>query len=492
MRSRHNGSRATRRRSIGSLLALVITVSAAAGCTQDGGVANSASSTTPASNDTTGSTPSVSDGRSPSTNGGSTGQGRASTSPAASSGCVFSTKVTVAFCESFNSATPDPGTRSGDLDATVWGVSRTNTLTNWTQGQFNVFKTATLVGCGPDHSVTPPNDVRICDGRLHEAVADGTGQSTLAMYPKQPFDIADRTGTAVFDVSADSGGTHNAWPEFWWTDQPVPATHGHMASQAPYAKNSFGFDISGCDGDTTGTKTGVDKMMITRNSAFEAIPFTKVDCVEKGSSTGGLNHFEVRLSKTRAEVWASDPGSDDIRLIADADLDMPLTRGVIWIEDVHYNACKPGFGVPQCDHSFAWDNVGFDGPTPYRDLTFDVQDALTPGDGGVNLGYFVSTNPTKVVAKDVHWDKTPAKQFIAFNWFPWDATVPSLRVNGGPWHDTPWPFDDETFAWRTIAVPVPLDELRTGDNTIEFKYPNSTGTVVTNIDVILTDAASVP
>ena len=52
--------------------------------------------------------------------------------------------------------------------------------------------------------------------------------TTLAMYPKQPFDFAGRTGTVAFDVTNDTSGTHGTWPEFWLTDQPVPApfTHG--------------------------------------------------------------------------------------------------------------------------------------------------------------------------------------------------------------------------------------------------------------------------
>ncbi len=402
--------------------------------------------------------------------------------------CVFSHAVTLAFCDPFTVATPNAATRTGALDSNVWSVSRTNTLTNWTQGEENYWKSATLVGCGADQTVNAPNDVQICNGRLFEAVSDGAGQSTLAMYPKQPFDIAARTGTVVFDVSADSAGVHNAWPEFWWTDQPVPAPHGHLSAQDPYAANSFGFSIAGCDGN----QTGVDKMMITQNFAYTTIPFTSLGCVTKGSPTGGLNHFEVRISQTHVEVWASEPGSTVVKEIAFSDYTLPLTRGVIWMEDVHYNACKPGFGTPQCDHTFAWDNVGFDGPTPYRDLTFDVPDAADPAAGGLNLSYRVTTNPTAVTAPGVYWNQAPTKQFVAFNWFSWEAAVPSVRVNGGQWHDTPWPFDSETFVWRTIAVPVPMSEVKPGNNMIEFKFSGANGTTVANVNLILIAAGPVP
>jgi hypothetical protein len=401
--------------------------------------------------------------------------------------CVFSKAeqpLVVAFCDSFDEPTRDPATRSGDLDATVWGVSRTNTFVNMGQGQYNDWLPATLKGCGSsDEKVSPPDDVRICDGRLHDAVTDGGGQPTLAMYPKQPLDIAGRTGTAVFDVGADSQGPHAAWPEFWWTDQPVPAPHGSLASQAPYAQNSFGFSLASDQCGTNGTT--VDRMMVTREYALEEVQFTQTGCISKGSSTGDLNHFEVLISETRVEVWASDPGSTDIHQIAYADVEMPMTRGVIWIEDVRYNACKSD---TQCEHTFAWDNVGFDGPTPYRDLTFDVQDASP-----TQLGYVVHEEPTDLVAPGVYWLQEPTKSFVGLNWFPYEALVPSVRVNEGAWHDTPWPFaDDETFVWRTLAIPIPFEEIRDGDNTIEVKYAGGDGTVVANVNIILIAASPVP
>jgi hypothetical protein len=397
-----------------------------------------------------------------------------------SSDCTFSVAdkpVDVAFCDSFDAPNPNPATRTGDLDATMWGVSRVNTV----DIHSNKWFPADLEGCGSGTiTVQPPNDVRICDGRLIEAVADGGGQPTLAMYPKQPFDIAGRTGTAVFDVSADSEGPHAAWPEFWWTDQPVPAPHGHVPANTTYATNSFGFTLAS---DTCGTDgTNVYRMFITRNHLLEDVPFTKTDCVTKGSPTGGLNHFEVRMSETHVEVWASEPGSKTVKQIAVADLDMPMTRGVIWIEDVHYNANKFN---DQGNHTFAWDNVGFDGPTPYRDLTFDLQDS-SPSE----LGYQIGPDSGSGTIPGVYWLQSPTKGFIALNWFAFDYTVPSVSLNGGPWHDTAWPFDSEGYTWRTIAVPISLEDVKPGDNTISVK---STGVgVVSNINLILIAASPVP
>ena len=84
------------------------------------------------------------------------------------------------------------------------------------------------------------------------------------------------------------------------------------------------------------------------------------------------------MSQNQIDVYATDAGTTaplhHIAVIQNANL--TLTRGLIWIEHVQYNAGKFN---SQRTHTFAWDNVGFDGPVLNRDLTFDVLDALTPG-----------------------------------------------------------------------------------------------------------------
>src|SRR5581483_9367686 len=68
---------------------------------------------------------------------------------------------------------------------------------------------------------------------------------SLAMYPKQPFDFAGRTGTVVFDVSDDSGGMHAAWPEFWVTNLPVPDPFVHFNGVASVPQYGFGLRLGG-------------------------------------------------------------------------------------------------------------------------------------------------------------------------------------------------------------------------------------------------------
>ena len=144
-----------------------------------------------------------------------------------------------AFCETFD-APAGIGNRSGDLNGTLWGVSRQIGGTNFGQGQYYDASPTTMALCGQSVPVQPPRDVAICDGRLVEAQTDQHGVTSLAMYPKQPFDIAGRTGTITFDVSDDSHGNHRAWPELWYTDQPVPAPFTHFSSLQSVPRNGFG------------------------------------------------------------------------------------------------------------------------------------------------------------------------------------------------------------------------------------------------------------
>lgn len=351
------------------------------------------------------------------------------------------------------------------------------------QGWFNTWPTASIPACGT--AAAPPNDVRICGGHLVESVSDHGGQSTLAMYPKQPFDIAGRTGTAVFDVSADSAGPHAAWPEFWWTDQPVPAPHADLPSQFPYARNSFGFSLA--SDQCPAGQTSIYQFFTTTNYVPATFgPSTPDGCVVKGTSSA-LNHFEVRASANRVEVWGSDPGGA-VKLLAHFDGTLPLSRGVIWIEDVHYNACKDG-ATTQCDHAFTWDNVGFDGPRPYTDLTFDVPDNTTAAAQGTNLGYRVDPGATvNLTPTPVSWQQTPTTVYVGLNWWPEQAAVPSVSVNGGAFQTIPWP-GGETFGWRTVAIPVPFSDVHAGANTIAVRWSGSTTTAISNVNLILIAAA---
>ena len=419
--------------------------------------------------------------------------GSASRSPAGATSCGLTAP---SFCETFD-APAGAGTRTGDLDPVLWGVSRIG-ITN--PGQYiNDIALASVTGCGSTAFAAPPSDVRICNGQMYEAVNDGGGVSNLNTYPKQPFSFAGRTGKVTFDVSADSDGSHGAWPEFVITDKPVPGVRRSISEQIPAgAANSIGFSLDG--GCGVAGLTGVGAVFVTKNNVYSQPDFTTPNCVTKGSGRA-MNHFEVRLSQNRLEVWGTDAGAGNLKQLAVADnLGLTFSQGLVWLDDVHYNARKaiePCECGTQYNHTFVWDNLGFDGPKTYRDLGFDVPDAQTTGgnslagDSSSRVGYQVGVGPLTLNVDGIRRDQTPTGAQVVLNTYSFATVVPSVSINGGPWIDTPWPYDSQAYSWRSISIPVPLDQIHDGTNTLTFASGDGS-TIISNISLILVAASPVP
>jgi hypothetical protein len=425
------------------------------------------------------------------------------------SGCMFlSGGGPAAFCDTFDAPSGNRGPRTGDLDSVVWGASHSTTdLLNW-QEPFALNK------CGSQVLVSNPEDIQICDGKLVEGMADGGNVSTLAMYPRQPFDIAGRTGTVVFDVSNDTQGSHAAWPSFVYSDQPVPAP-STGAGDADYARNSFGVSFAFIGQDAAGKPcAGVDGMWMTTNYVYQQLK------VERGEGCGGaamppadsliLNHVEVKLRADGAEVYAGDAGRPETtKLIAAAHFAMPLSRGLVWMEDTHYNACKEP--DTQCTHTFAWDNFGFDGPVLPRDLGYQIADNTLPSDNGwseppshrVDIGYRIpptGTPPLALTFNGVADPQAANGALFEFSYFTLiddkkDTRSWEISANGHPAHHQSWvlpsppPDNMKTgFSAQTIAVPIPPEELAAGDNTFTITTDDPGGMTSANYDLILIGA----
>jgi len=383
--------------------------------------------------------------------------------------------------------------------------------------------------CGTNVLVQPPSDVAICDGQLVDAVDDQTGVTSLAMYPKQPFDIAGRTGTIAFDVSDDSEGNHATWPELWYTDQPVPVPFVHEGSLQAVPRNGFGVRFAytcpansgpGCGArfacpdisESVGVVT-VDSAVVVNNyvsnDSFDpvgTISVQQVGCVIASTGPGNMNHFELRVSQNEIDVYGTDAGTTGpLKKIAIiGNMALTLTRGLVWMEDAHYNGDKDG---NQREHTFTWDNFAFDGPVLPRDLTFDVLDALTPVGssypGLLNLGWPVSPTdsaPLTLTVTGVNNISNAVGGLLTFmftdinsaNLFT-PAPFISYRVNNGNWQLAPWPFGPcpvqnggPACGTNTIAVPVNLSDVQPGTNTIQFKATDYAA--ISNVDLILQGA----
>jgi len=428
--------------------------------------------------------------------------GLLSTNPvAAATGCQFlsSPGAAPAFCDTFD-APAGTGNRSGDLNGNLWGVSRISQGDNFGQGQYNTWAPTTLDLCGTNvTNVLPPDDVRICNGKLVESITDGGSQATLAMYPKQPFDFAGRTGTISFDLTNDSQGGHAAWPEIWLTDKPVPApsnTNGGELSSYPQNGLEISFDGGGgqCNNDSTLTSVG----SIHRISNYQSIDLslTEIGCVQKSSgSNSAMNHYEIRISQNQVDVYATDPGSSTLKLIASAqNAGLTLTRGLLWMTDTHYNANKFD---SQGTHTFAWDNFGFDGPVLARDLTFDAPDAMRSigsqpnlcpcGSNIYNLGWYSdATKPATVTTMPMtaaNIQAAAAVLVLANAHFDTAVSTINYSVNGHV-HSTPITY--AVAAKQSMALPVPASDLVAGPNTVAIWAAQPA--IINNVDLLLVGA----
>jgi hypothetical protein len=350
---------------------------------------------------------------------------------------------------------------------------------------------------------------------MTEAVNDAGGVANLATYPKQPFDFTGRTGTVAFDVTADSDGSHSAWPEFWITEKPVPANRGQISFQVPpIGQNAIGFALDGgCGSD--GSTTGVGGVFLSQNYLYSEPAFTAPNCITKPGGypgTRALNHIEVRISTSRMEVWGTDAGGSQLKQLAVVpNLSLNFSKGLVWLSDTHYNAKKaiePCECGTQVRHTFQWDNLGFDGPKTYRDLSFDVHDSHTPHgsvcDNGscyaaTNIGYPVGAAPTTLQTDSVFRRQPPTGAIVTFNSYSFDPVLPSVSVNGNAAIANPWPYLDSPgfqngnggYSIRSYWVSVPLEQVHDGVNTLTFTTTGGSAWVA-NVNLILVAGAPVP
>jgi hypothetical protein len=412
-----------------------------------------------------------------------------------------------AFCETFDKPFPVTN-RAGQLNGTLWGVSRATGTNNLGQGQYADWGITELLGCSRTTTVQPKNDVIVCNGQLREAVNDLHGVTALALYPKQPFDFAGRTGVIAFDVSNDTLGSHTEWPELWITDQPVPAPFAFEGRDlAP--RNGVGLRFSAevpaqqgailaaaCPNDANqrwsmGSATAVRNYVVDDQDMGGSIHAQMLDCVTRASGVGQLNHIEVHVSTSRIDVYATDAGTTaplkHIAVVNNANLS--FTRGLVWLLDAHYNAEKGG-GLTQ--HTFAWDNLGFDGPVLARDLAFDAPDALQPTSDGLNLGWASPQNVgSSFSIPNVGGIGNASAGLLTFEFYNYDAPKTLTYVVNGHAQTINWPFPDTNgYFTRSLAVPVPLSEVVSGTNTINI-YSAEQSLVVSNVDLIMVGAGGV-
>jgi hypothetical protein len=434
----------------------------------------------------------------------------------------------VTFCDTFDTKNPGIPSRTGDLDPNVWGVSRVSQYINFGPGLYNGWPATQLQTCNGTTTVTAPNDIMICNGQLRQASNDNaTGAfdagfvTVLAMYPKQPFDFAGRTGTVSFDVSNDTHGTHAAWPEFWLSNLPVPAPFNHPSSpHLSLPEHGFGvrFAASALPGQWGSCQNGnnldkrrwtVDSAIVIRNYVMDdtnglggvrtKMAVKQLDCVISPPDNSGItNHVELRVSQNQIDIYATDAGvapspANLKRIAVVTDANLSLTRGLIWIQDVHYNADKgePGPNVPsQKQHTFVWDNVAFDGPFTYRDFSYDALDVNQPNAATQTIDLGKASLPNQTASWNVlNMPANPkaASVRVLFNFYQFSPVPKNLNVIvNGHAHSAPWPFPDtQGYTWRTYAVTIPITDLVPGTNVVQLGSDQAL--ITSNVNIVLVD-----
>jgi len=307
------------------------------------------------------------------------------------------------------------------------------------------------------------------------------------------------------------------WTEFWMSDLPVPDPFNHDNSWEAMPANGlavrFGAGANPGDGGSCQNSNNLSQSRWTIDSAavvrgyvlndtqgYGPNPPTlqQLDCVIASSGPGNMNHVELRISTNEIDVYATDAGvaatPTTLREIAKiTNANLSFTRGLIWLEDVHYNADKgivPGF-TSQREHTFSWDNVAFDGPFTLRDFAYDAPDNTAPAaNGAVSLGQESTPNQTSTwpIANVPANTSIAAAALVVFDFNTGgnaNPTVLNVIVNGNA-ISVPWPYpENNQYDWRTYAVTIPLADLVPGTNTVQLG--SDVAIVFANVDIVLHD-----
>lgn len=417
--------------------------------------------------------------------------------------------------------------REGQLNGDVWGASRTTGNVNTGQNQLGMWNATVLNKCdGTNPTVVVPNDIIVCNGQLREASNDNNTLSfedgtvtSLAVYPKQPFDFTSRTGTISFDVSNDTSGSHGSWPEIWMSNLPVPDPFSHFATWFAFPQHGWGLRLdANCDPGsacqcTNSNNIGlyrwtVGTFIAIRNYVYEdtdgfgtptGMTVTPTDCVIMSSGPGSMNHVEIRMSQNQMDVYATDAGvvatPSTLRHIGVVTgMNLSATKGLVWLEDAHYNADKGDPTMPtQRQHTYAWANLAFDGPFTQRDFTYDApDDGTVVSNGAKNLGKFSNSNATSSWSiAGLPANRLAGAAVVLYSFTNTGSAVPTtlnVTVNGHA-HSIAWPYPDtDLTSWRTYGFVVNLSDLVTGTNTVLIGSDQPQ--VTANVDIALANVTN--
>jgi hypothetical protein len=439
-------------------------------------------------------------------------------------GCGLGDKA--AFCDSFDAPASKKG-RAGELDVEKWSGARQQPQAPTGGGVVIGIIPGKIPHCrdGVPEEVSPDDDTLICDPNeaiksnhlLTACAAQNYGQNSYRI--RQPFDFADRTGKIVFD-----GEGYNeqllGWISVEITEDPTPGPSFALGS--PGTANNEGSVVprnaveiqfqEPCEGQGQPLVT-VSNIITVKN--YEQTSHWPDHRVCKKAKQGSLNHFEIAISPTRVEVFGTDVSTDgssfgELSSLLAIDIDLPFTRGYVSITNHNHATRKYSPNNALSAWTARWDNVGFDGPVLDDSREYEIPDSLVPATNSnhgneavTNIAYHVADaakgpNPA-LHFKNVDLAGMSKARLAVSTWYLQSNMnskyVLQYRLNGGAWHDRPLSADEAAVLSDTrcqgamaITLDVPMTDLVSGDNSIEFQTPNipqNYPPAISNIDLIL-------
>ncbi|MBX7099417.1 MAG: hypothetical protein K1X89_17010 [Myxococcaceae bacterium] len=374
---------------------------------------------------------------------------------------------------------------------------------------------ATVSGCrtGLPPKVQLPNDTLICapnaaiaSGHLLTAVAE-QNYGAHSYRVRQPFDFAARTGTVVFDADATIENGLYGWISVAITEDPTPTPSFSLYAMGNYEgavmpRNALELQLSrDCPG---GGGTGLGSLHEFSNHA-DRVHTGFTACV--GTSRHHLNRFELRVSQSQVELWASDASPDGttfgpLKQLASVAVALPFTRGFVQLTTHNHATLKYSNDLVDAWVT-RWDNVGFDGPVLARAAEFEVPDSLATAGGQVGFGYVTHNGGQGPAASlsikgvAIPPGATTAQLTMTmlylqnqFGDADLDAYAIVYRLNGKAWHTQPLTTAERGLLKNGVALSgdatglaglqgalghffeVPLADLAQGDNVLEVATAN--------------------
>jgi hypothetical protein len=443
-----------------------------------------------------------------------------------------------AFSEAFDLPSAQRG-RGGDANPALWATARLEPG-GLAEGVNHIRHATIPAACrasfGGGTSVYPPDDSLICDATstnpgtlMTGAVIQNYGNHSY--MARRPFDFAGRTGTVKFDVDAKCDDPLATYIQISFTADPVPCPTFHIADNdetGPIPRHGLMVALSGST--SAGIYTGVGTVYLYTSYSKAAItPTFELTGTSRPTTVQDKpNHFEILLSSTRLQVWASDHSVDggrtfpNFRLIWDGAVTMPFTRGYVHFGIRNHAAVKYSHPATYVYH---WDNVRFDGPTLDIPRAYEVADNTTSGTSTDtleldfpyayrNLGYEVSDgsgraegiwsptaniSPLSITGVDLTGMTVAQLTLNLFvNTISHTADVTwglRYRWNGGTWRTRAFTAGEVTAVnlagaagYLGLLIDVTFADLTQGTNTIDFStvnVPMDYAPIVQNIDLLL-------